>query len=487
MGNRKDIGKAFADKLSSLERTPRENVWNGISYELQKKKKRRIAFFFFWSKTIGLLLVGAIAAVYVYRQNGSVNNGTTINTPETTIVNKVIERQNTTKNNPINNPSTSKAGESTNNGDVEKTNATLPSKKVVTTANNSSYKNILRTKNSRPDRSTSPKESLSKGNYYGKKGHRIETYSKVNSKKRTKKSKLRARKTKNRLENPSILATQDKVNPIDLTALQSAPTTVPAKEMYIKKKDTLTSKKGKEKPINITMLPEDKTAQDSAKSYRKFDLDAFASPTYYGYLAKGSTLDNSLGALSKKATIQFSYGAGLTYDVTEKISVRIGYSHLSLSVTTQNAPINTTNYTGIAYNPNISNQTIAGASNGAQKMDITQKISYTEIPLEVKYKFLDKKIGLKASFGFSYLLLNDNTVSIKTDTGYQQEIGKTKDLSPTSVSLNAGLEADYPLFKNVKLFIEPLINYHVKSSNSSNFKPYIFGIHTGIRYTFLNK
>ena len=386
MANRKDIGKAFADKLSTLEKTPRENVWSGISYELQKKKKRRIAFFFFWSKTIGLLLVGAIAAIYVYRQNGSVNSGTIINTPKTTVVNKTIDSQNTIgtdnqttiKNPADNNPAISITGQSTNSGVVGKTNELFPSKNVVTSGINSSNKNVLRTKNSRPRRSTSLKGSLSKGNYFGKRGGRDEKYSKVNTNRSTK--KLKHQKTNNRIENPSTLSNQDKINPIDLTALQTAPTTVPTKEVFVKKKDTLTPKKGKEKPINITMLPEDKTVQDSAKSYRKFDVDAFVSPTYYGYLSKGSTLGSDLDSLSKKSEIKFSYGVGLTYELTHKISVRIGYSKVSLSYLTKNAPINTSNYNGIGYNPNITNQTIAVASNGAEKMDITQKISYTEIP-----------------------------------------------------------------------------------------------------------
>jgi hypothetical protein len=119
-------------------------------------------------------------------------------------------------------------------------------------------------------------------------------------------------------------------------------------------------------------------------------------------------------------------------------------------------------------------------------MDIIQKISYTEIPLEVKYQFLAKKIGLKSSFGFSYFMLDENKVSIRTLNGFSQDIGKTKNLSGTSVSVNLGMELDYPLFKNTKIFVEPMFNYQIKAFSDSNFKPYILGIHTGIRYSFNN-
>ena len=148
------------------------------------------------------------------------------------------------------------------------------------------------------------------------------------------------------------------------------------------------------------------------------------------------------------------------------------------------------NYDGINYNPNISNETIYNASgidpNQTFKMDITQKFTYTEIPVEFKYRFLDKKLSIKSSCGFSYLMLNENSISVKTINGFQQQIGKTKDISNTAFSLNLGLELEYPIFKNTSIFAEPMLNYMVKAASSGTYNPYIFGIHTGIRISFNN-
>ena len=99
MENRKDIGKAISNKLNSLEKTPTENVWNGISYELQKKKKRRMGFFFFWTKTIGLILVGAIAALYIYNQNVDFNTLSPKDSNEPIIVNDNNRETNTNNSN----------------------------------------------------------------------------------------------------------------------------------------------------------------------------------------------------------------------------------------------------------------------------------------------------------------------------------------------------------------------------------------------------
>ena len=82
MENKNDIGKAINDKLSSLDKTPKEQVWSGINYELQKKKKRRIGLFFFWGKTLGLLLISAIACLYIYNQSGGFSLGSPNNIKE---------------------------------------------------------------------------------------------------------------------------------------------------------------------------------------------------------------------------------------------------------------------------------------------------------------------------------------------------------------------------------------------------------------------
>ena len=74
MENKKDIGNAIRNKLEKLDKNPQDQVWGNIREELQKKKKkRRIGFIFFWSKTLGILLVAAVAAFYLYNQNESSN------------------------------------------------------------------------------------------------------------------------------------------------------------------------------------------------------------------------------------------------------------------------------------------------------------------------------------------------------------------------------------------------------------------------------
>lgn len=494
MENKKDIGKAISDKLSSLDKTPKEQVWSGINYELQKEKKRRTGFFFFWGKAIGLLFIGAIAGLYIYHQNGAFTLDSLTNSKETINVNN-NKRKTVTKSSDVEN---SKNESNENNINRSNSNAdenAIGSKNNINNKNNINEETIadkVNLANSKTKNALSKSSRKSVSNSISSKSgkNKLNYFSKNNSKKEDRKwankSMKKSKKGKVNLSSDKTNSIKKDTELIDVSSLQSKNSGDLTLELKTKKTDSI-AKKEKEKTITINMYPKDSIKNDSLKMYKKFYLDVFASPTMYGYFSKGSSLDRRLVSLTKKSEIKFSYGIGLTYDLTEKVSVRIGYSKVNISYVTKNAPVNTNNYNGISYNPNISNATIYGASNGSEKMDITQKIAYTEIPIEVKYKFLDKKIGLKSSFGFSYLYLKENKVSIKTDNDFSQDIGKTNDLSDTSFSINIGLEMDYQLFKNTKIFVEPVFNYQINAISNSDFKPFFFGIHTGIRYSLNNK
>ncbi|MGC4040384.1 MAG: hypothetical protein QM710_06265 [Flavobacterium sp.] len=544
MENKKDIGKAINDKLASLDKAPREQVWSGISYELQKKKKRRIGFFLFWGKITAVLLIGAMAGLFIYYQNGDFNlEGKDKESNDSIIINEMNGKTynvdpNGTKTKGKNTKDQTNTGitaESENNannksgvhsrkdGNVENgignnTNEknNIGNKAGISNSYDLLNKNGLNGSNGKPAKGstgkslTHPKgdkfsaKSAAKGNsniYSGKtsKG-KLRLLSKYKNSKVGKKSAKPAQdNSRNTATELALLqGNTDKNNMKDtnLDVLQGKSQDDKAAGEKIKKTDSTAAKKVKDKTVTINMYPEDSLKTDPEEKFRKFYVDAFVSPTMYGTFAKGSAVDRDLDSLPKKSEIRFSYGFGVTYDLSEKLSIRIGYQKINISYITQDAYFSGNenqiqNFSGIDYLPGVSNQTVYNGSNfepgGVAKMDVTQKISYTEIPLEVKYKFLDRKIALKSSFGFSYLLLNQNKVSVVTNRGYSFDIGKTKNMSATSVSVNLGLEAEYTLFKNTTVFMEPRFNYQVKAYSNTNFKPYLLGIQTGIRYSINNK
>ena len=497
MENKKDIGKAISEKLSTLDKTPRENVWSGISYELQKKKKRRIAFFFFWTKAIGLLLVGVIAALYVYNQNDGFDTLLPKDSNESIIVNDDGGKTNSShsgeENTEINdaNSGSKKSvaiGEDNNgeNGNSFENNSkhksNLKNGKTTTdnqnsvngkirkgsvkanSNNNSVSKSSKTTKNSRANGELSnakAKQNKAKSNQF----------SKVSHKKSAKKGNGETTTSSETSNQSDINNTQNSTALFDPTSLQNNSTIDKTKEVNTKKTDSLIAKKEKKKRNDVK--PEEETKKDSTETkdgFVRFHVDAFLSPTHYGYFSDKSTISRFLDSNPKSTEVEMNYGVGLSYDLTERTAIRIGYTSVKLNYTTHDALVDTQNYYGIEYKPGVTNESIYTASNGAETMDIIQNMSYSEISLEGRYKFLNKKIGVSGIFGFSFLMLNDNSVSIKTSNGFGQTIGKTKDLFETAASANIGFGLDYQVFKNAKVFLEPMFNYQAMSFENSNFK-----------------
>lgn len=514
MENKKDIGKAISDKLGSLDKSPKEQVWSGIHAELQKKKKKRGGFFFFWGTTLALLIAGTVAAFYIYNQYNETEEVIPANPKQTITVNgsngeTITVTISSKKSNDIalNDTAVTGAespGSNTGNTTIDKENKANKNK-----LNQKDSKSIGNSANAENRNNIKSKISAGKsnsGSISSKSGKNASTVASKTSLKKSKgkiakKSKGKSPKGKTGNEEKEqqelLLAETNTIKKdpasADLSSLQGKKSAETDAEAKAKKKDSLIAQKQNDKKLDTT--PKDSTKTDSAKTRRKFYVDAFASPTLYGTFSNGSILDKTLDSLPKNSEMKFSYGIGLTYDLTERLSVRIGVRKINISYITKNAYFsmgpegNANNYSGIDYYPNVSNQTIIMASAGEQqmewpKLDITQKLSYIEIPFEIKYKFIARKLAIKSSFGFSYLMLSENKISIVTLNGFSQEIGKTRNLSNSSFSANLGMEFEYPLFKNTSLFMEPMFNYQLKASSGGNYKPYIFGINTGIRYSF---
>lgn len=531
MENKKEIGKAFKEKLNSLDRVPGDHVWIGISDAIEQDKKGKSGLFFFWGATFFLLIIGAIAILNQYNQNAgfsknapkNATENTTINNSKAKITNNVLSdstnsknKSNETVSNKSTGTKTNKSNETTANKNSEtstnQSNATtankndlLKNKKATISKIRSNTKNNIGklnatkqaklTNSTTENGSSSSSQKSNRSKFASTSGkNKMNSLSDLKNKNRGRDWVKKSRNNPEKEELSSIVAkadaTQIEEKAADLNPLKANDIVNSGSELKTKATDSIAEK---DKTITIFMHPADSLNEDSLKVDKRFYVDVFASPTMYGYFSTAGVFDNRLNSLSKKSDIKLSYGLGITYDSSEKLSFRFGISKINLSYKILSAPIEGPNYNSIVYNPFVSNQTILKASNAMAtnknqpaRMDITHEISYIEIPVTIKYKFLDKEIGMKSSLGFSYLLLYDDKVSVKTNSGYLQDIGKMKNLSTTSFSISAGLELDYEVFTNAKIFMEPMLNYPLKAFSESVAKPYIFGVHVGVRYGFNN-
>ena len=115
-----------------------------------------------------------------------------------------------------------------------------------------------------------------------------------------------------------------------------------------------------------------------------------------------------------------------------------------------------------------------------------QNFSYLELPVVLKFKLIDKTIGINLIGGLSYNLLVNNSVYTTVD-GNKYSIGKTEGLNPLTLSSSLGMGMEYNLSSKISLNLEPTFRYYLSpfsDATGSFIHPYSFGIFSGFSYKF---
>ena len=135
--------------------------------------------------------------------------------------------------------------------------------------------------------------------------------------------------------------------------------------------------------------------------------------------------------------------------------------------------------------PRISQNSVPEAINTLQTGSLEQRFGFIEIPLEVEYRVIDKKLGVNLSGGFSTLLLNENEISADIN-GQSTLIGEANNFNNTSFSANFGVGVDYRLSEKININLEPKFKYQLNTFNntSGDFKPFFIGVYTGLSFKF---
>ena len=118
--------------------------------------------------------------------------------------------------------------------------------------------------------------------------------------------------------------------------------------------------------------------------------------------------------------------------------------------------------------------------------EVSQVFDFIQIPLYLRYKVVDSRFDVEMIGGFNAGMLVGNNAYINNDFG-SQNIGKTKDISPFSVSGTLGVGLNYKLSNHFSIGAEPRFNYFLSSINKNpdvSYKPYRIGFYTGIYYEF---
>ena len=250
---------------------------------------------------------------------------------------------------------------------------------------------------------------------------------------------------------------------------------------------------------------ETKKVADEKEKWSKWAVNSFVSPIFFNSFANGSSISDEFASNEKTFNNSTSYGVGVSYNVNKRLSVKTGVSNLNLDYDTENIAF----YSSFEDQSKISNTNIERNSNGKylvlkHEKDISksvienqmipsnqnsgklnQKTQYVEVPLELSYAILNKKIGVAIKGGMSTLFLTENVISISGNDGNIQ-IGKASNLNNVHFSSNVGLGLSYNFMKNFQVNVEPTLKYQINTfnKNAEDFSPYVIGVNTGISYKF---
>ena len=227
-----------------------------------------------------------------------------------------------------------------------------------------------------------------------------------------------------------------------------------------------------------------------------------ASPTYYSNFNSGNDALSKQLMSSEQPLVSYSGGVAFSYKISKRFSIQSGlyyssfgqkidginsYSGFQQYQVTKGGPnfeVLTANGTVYTNNPDVflsangTNRVLTAYTNDVfdpkkaslqpVSNSLDQNFSYLELPVILKYKIVDKTIGINLIGGLSYNLLVNNSVYTTVD-GTKYSIGKTEGLNPLTLSSSLGMGMEYNFSGKLSLNLEPTFRYYLNPLSVNRF------------------
>lgn len=257
-----------------------------------------------------------------------------------------------------------------------------------------------------------------------------------------------------------------------------------------------------EKAYREKLLGKDKEEKAIAESSRKgkWNVKPQMAPLFFNTASEGSPIDTNLAANSKDFDNDLSYGVGVDYALTDRISIRSGINTVNMRYSTNDvefyASLNNQPFSSVVNPTGANANLVVNPAGNAEATDnlrtqtfdgsLVQKIGFIEVPLEMSYKLVNRKFGIDLIGGVSTLFLNANNVSVVSEQGFNSDMGEARNINNVSFSTNVGVGFKYRIIQSLEASFEPMFKYQLNtfSNNSGNFKPYFIGLYSGISFSF---
>ena len=241
----------------------------------------------------------------------------------------------------------------------------------------------------------------------------------------------------------------------------------------------------------------------------KWSIGPSLAPVYFNSFGEGSPISSNFLNNSKSGTVNMSYGLQVSYRLSRKLSLRSGIHRVDYGYNTDDVGFTASPSAGpnslirtISYSENSKNlvvhSTVSGtqppqeqtatdvsAPSAAREGQMLQEFGYLEIPVEMEYNLLDRKLGINLIGGLSSLFLVENSVSLQSGEEVT-EIGEATNMNSLNFSTNLGLGFYYRLNTRFEINLQPMFKYQLNTftETSGNFRPYSIGVYSGLNFRF---
>ena len=476
------------NSLKNIEIHPPEVVWDNIERELQKKKNRKvIPFWFKFSGAAAVLLIGIFLGKQYSNQSIKTNIDKNNIVVESFGNNKYkISIDNKSKNQNVKESEIHEIKKYVNNQKSNLITSKNPTNNISETSINFKQKPIARNKSRQISSANDQSENVL-----------IENNSKL---------------INNLIENKTTTTAQTNLD-IDLKNKNINP----ENSIHISENLTLAeSKKDSDsKKINELeiLLAEKTTKKPNLQKSNKWQIMPNLAPVYANSTSNNSPIDAKFNNNQKSYDKNISFGLAVNYSLNKKFAIRSGINHFSVGYNTneigfyssKNANVKTTianinqvdnsnnltvlsNVTDLESTLQVDNISSYANNNNNEKIQsgvLTQQTSYIEVPVEISYSVIDKKIGINLIAGVSTFFLNKNQITIQSAVS-SLDLGQSNNLSKIHYSSNIGLGLSYKFAKSFKINLEPIFKYQINTftNDVGNYKPYFVGVYSGISFGF---
>ncbi|MBT8211101.1 MAG: outer membrane beta-barrel protein, partial [Eudoraea sp.] len=448
-----NIDHVFKDRLKDYQETPEEGVWESISASLDQKKSKRRVLPLWWK-------LGGIAAALALLLYLFLPTGIDVTPAEVTDTEKPEVIEKTTV------PGDRQAGERLLEADAVVEQAETQSGEQMNSLEQPISKTAVtsrETGSNKADMNNNTKTVLGGQGEAGTKGNNALAERDQGDGNAPISETGNKAEEDTRVARNEVLPNTGKQTQQDPNKLQEG---VALAEVAEEHEEGAVADETKKKSIFEVLEEQEEEAVAETTSDR-WSVGPMVAPVYFNTLAEGSPVHSNFVANTKSGNINLSYGVAVSYQITDKLSVRSGLHRVDYGYDTDDIRFSSsltastsTLIENIDYDSNSQTLVVESrASRGAQEsaaLDasevnapsparegrMVQDFGYLEVPMELQYNLVDNKLGVNLIGGLSSLFLMENSVTLVADNA-ATSMGEANNINEVNFSTNVGLGLYY--------------------------------------------